>query len=122
MIFLFFYPFSSPEPSVKPCETFEGIAETLAKCGTPVAPNDHRCVAIVDPPRSGLHPKVIRALRECKAIDRLVYVSCNPTGSFVEDAIKLVFLRPVAANALSAAVFTLVQRPMICFRTPNIVS
>ena len=91
MIFLFFYPFSFSLPNllsnhVKP---FEGIAETLAKCGTPIVPNDHRCVAIVDPPRSGLHPKVIRALRECKAIDRLVYVSCNPTGSFVEDAIKL---------------------------------
>jgi hypothetical protein len=66
-----------------------GIADTLAKCGTPIVPDGHRCVAVVDPPRSGLHPKVVRALRECKAIDRLVYVSCNPTGTFVEDAIKL---------------------------------
>ena len=46
-------------------------------------------MAVVDPPRGGLHPKVVRALRECKAIDRLVYVSCNPTGTFVDDAIKL---------------------------------
>jgi tRNA (uracil-5-)-methyltransferase len=36
-----------------------------------------RIVGIVDPPRSGLHPTVIKALRTCKGLDRLVYVSCN---------------------------------------------
>lgn len=46
-------------------------------------------VAIVDPPRSGLHPDVIKALRTCKALKRIVYVSCNPAGSLVEDAAKL---------------------------------
>ena len=48
-----------------------------------------RVVAIVDPPRSGLHQNVIRALRTCKPLKRLVYVSCNPTGSFLEDAVRL---------------------------------
>ena len=48
-----------------------------------------RCTAIVDPPRSGLHASVIRALRTCRALKRVVYVSCNPAGSFIEDAIKL---------------------------------
>ena len=55
------------------------------------------------------------------AIDRLVYVSCNPTGSFVEDAIKLVFLRPVAANTLSASRFYHYAASDM-FPTPNIVS
>lgn len=45
-------------------------------------------VAILDPPRGGVHMDVIRALRTCKLIKRIVYVSCNPTGSFVEDAVR----------------------------------
>ncbi|RYY34579.1 hypothetical protein EON62_03165, partial [archaeon] len=52
------------------------------------APGVSRVVAIVDPPRGGLHPSVIRALRTCKPLKRIVYVSCNPSGSFVEDAVK----------------------------------
>jgi tRNA (uracil-5-)-methyltransferase len=44
--------------------------------------------AIVDPPRSGLHPAVVRALRTLKGQRRLVYVSCN-AASFVGDAVKL---------------------------------
>ena len=48
-----------------------------------------RVVAVVDPPRGGLHPDVIRSLRTCKALKRIVYVSCNPTGSLVEDLVKL---------------------------------
>eukprot|EP00884_Botryococcus_braunii_P022238 jgi/Botrbrau1/8699/Bobra.0311s0014.1 len=37
-----------------------------------------RLVAIVDPPRAGLHPKVLMALLQCSALKRVVYVSCNP--------------------------------------------
>jgi 23S rRNA (uracil1939-C5)-methyltransferase len=33
---------------------------------------------VVDPPRSGMHPKVTRLLSQIKA-DRMIYVSCNPT-------------------------------------------
>ena len=46
-------------------------------------------VAVVDPPRSGLHCDVLRAIRKCPLIQRLVYVSCNPTGSLVRDAVQL---------------------------------
>lgn len=46
-------------------------------------------VAVVDPAREGLHPDVIKALRSTKEIQRLVYVSCNPTGSLVKDAALL---------------------------------
>ena len=34
-------------------------------------------MGIVDPPRSGLHRDVLKCLRTCKGLDRLVYVSCN---------------------------------------------
>ncbi|KAG2570258.1 zinc finger CCCH domain-containing protein 24-like [Panicum virgatum] len=45
-------------------------------------------VAIVDPPRVGLHPTVIKALRMHPLIRRLVYISCNP-DSLVANAIEL---------------------------------
>lgn len=45
-------------------------------------------VAIVDPPRAGLHPTVIKALRTHTRLRRLVYISCNPE-SLVANAIEL---------------------------------
>lgn len=39
-----------------------------------------KIVAIVDPPRSGLHPTVLKALRTCIGLDRIVYVSCNASS------------------------------------------
>ncbi|CAM9524232.1 unnamed protein product [Discosporangium mesarthrocarpum] len=45
--------------------------------------------AIVDPPRAGLMAPCLRALRSCTAIERLVYVSCNPTKSLVNDSVLL---------------------------------
>ncbi|EEY54878.1 tRNA (uracil-5-)-methyltransferase [Phytophthora infestans T30-4] len=49
----------------------------------------NRVVAIVDPPRAGLHHNVLRALRACPPVERIVYVSCNPTNSLVRDAVTL---------------------------------
>ena len=43
---------------------------------------------MVDPPRPGLHFSVLRALRSCRQLSRIVYVSCNPE-SLVEDVVKL---------------------------------
>jgi len=37
-------------------------------------------VAVLDPPRTGLAPAVCKALRQERAIKRVVYVSCNPHG------------------------------------------
>ncbi|XP_057954973.1 zinc finger CCCH domain-containing protein 24 [Malania oleifera] len=45
-------------------------------------------VVIVDPPRAGLHPTVIKALRTHAHLRRLVYISCNPE-SLVANAIEL---------------------------------
>ncbi|KAK4440747.1 Zinc finger CCCH domain-containing protein 24 [Sesamum alatum] len=45
-------------------------------------------VAIVDPPRVGLHPTVIKILRTQSRLRRLVYISCNPE-SLVANAIEL---------------------------------
>jgi hypothetical protein len=87
LFFIFWY--SLPNLLSTEIKSYPAIEATLAKCGMPIVPPGHRCVAIVDPPRGGLHPKVTKALRMCEAIDTLVYVSCNPFGSFVEDAVRL---------------------------------
>lgn len=41
-------------------------------------PPSHDCVAILDPPRAGVHSSVIIALRSVKQINRVVYVACEP--------------------------------------------
>jgi len=46
-------------------------------------------IAVVDPARDGLHPDVIKTLRATGMIQRLIYVSCNPTKSLVRDAAML---------------------------------
>ena len=45
-------------------------------------------VAIVDPPRCGLHKRVLKCLRNCRELTRLVYISCNPE-SCASDVIAL---------------------------------
>lgn len=49
---------------------------------------DRPCVAIVDPPRGGLHVNVLKALRGCRQLRHLIYVSCNP-NSWVDDCERL---------------------------------
>ncbi|KAK7404722.1 hypothetical protein VNO78_05678 [Psophocarpus tetragonolobus] len=51
-------------------------------------------VAIVDPPRAGLHPTVIKALRTHPRLRRLVYISCNPE-TLVANAIELCTPSPI---------------------------
>ncbi|CAG8523359.1 4890_t:CDS:10 [Acaulospora morrowiae] len=44
-------------------------------------------IAILDPPRAGVHKNVIKALRQCQAIDYLLYVSCDcnlATQNFID--------------------------------------
>jgi tRNA (uracil-5-)-methyltransferase len=48
-----------------------------------------RVIAVVDPARDGLHADVLKSIRNCSLIDRLIYVSCNPTGSLIKDAALL---------------------------------
>eukprot|EP00201_Polytomella_parva_P021685 CAMPEP_0175047974 /NCGR_PEP_ID=MMETSP0052_2-20121109/5909_1 /TAXON_ID=51329 ORGANISM="Polytomella parva, Strain SAG 63-3" /NCGR_SAMPLE_ID=MMETSP0052_2 /ASSEMBLY_ACC=CAM_ASM_000194 /LENGTH=735 /DNA_ID=CAMNT_0016311941 /DNA_START=3 /DNA_END=2211 /DNA_ORIENTATION=+ len=50
------------------------LPEVLAK----QAASYENIVAIVDPPRAGLHKSVLKALLRCPKISRVVYVSCNP--------------------------------------------
>eukprot|EP00741_Cyanophora_paradoxa_P012785 tig00020629_g12349.t1 len=72
------------------CSFMAGRAEKVLPgvvAGLPPGP----VVAIVDPPRSGLHNDVIRALRGCPKVERVLYVSCSPS-SFVNNSVN--FCRP----------------------------
>lgn len=66
-------------------------------------------IAILDPPRAGCHSKVLKAIRQCPLIKKVVYVSCNQK-SLVNDASPLIRgvsntvttppFRPVKARAV----------------------
>ena len=58
-------------------------------------------VAIVDPPRSGLHINVIRAMRHCAPLRKIIYVSCNPTVSLIQDTARL--CGPASASVVGQA-------------------
>lgn len=57
-------------------------------------------VAVVDPPRAGLHPKALRALA-ASAVDRVAYVSCNASTlardvtTLAEAGLHLDWVRPL---------------------------
>ena len=60
------------------CQFHAGRAEyLLPNIAKEFSNSSSNIVGIVDPPRSGLHRDVLRALRTCKGLDKLVYVSCN---------------------------------------------
>ncbi len=71
-----------------------------ADSSLPTIPTEGRVVAIVDPPRSGLHKDVLAALRSNERIERIVYVSCNPEGSLRNDLLRL--CGPITKNKRSA--------------------
>uniref|UniRef100_A0A7S1G959 Methyltransferase domain-containing protein n=1 Tax=Bicosoecida sp. CB-2014 TaxID=1486930 RepID=A0A7S1G959_9STRA len=70
------------------CSKAEDAMKQLVAAGA-AGDGEAEFVGVVDPPRGGLHPNVTRALRTCKGLERLVYVSCNPMGSFIADCVKL---------------------------------
>ena len=47
-----------------------------------------RLVGVVDPPRNGLHPTVIQALRSLRGLNSLVYIACN-ASAVVDNLLNL---------------------------------
>lgn len=71
------------------CSFLAGRAENKIKEAIEKnVPAGGSCVAVVDPPREGVHKTVLNALRTTKEIERIVYVSCDHTR-FVEQAVML---------------------------------
>ncbi|XP_068749541.1 tRNA (uracil-5-)-methyltransferase homolog A-like [Montipora capricornis] len=46
-------------------------------------PRKTKIIGIMDPPRAGLHQSVLHAIRKSRRMDKLIYVSCNPSAAFV---------------------------------------
>uniref|UniRef100_A0A2K6PCU1 tRNA (uracil(54)-C(5))-methyltransferase n=1 Tax=Rhinopithecus roxellana TaxID=61622 RepID=A0A2K6PCU1_RHIRO len=65
-------------------------------------------VAVVNPARAGLHYKVIQAIRNCRAIRTLVFVSCKLHGESTRNVIELC-CRPDPAKKLLGEPFVLQQ-------------
>lgn len=64
-------------------------AELVMQSETQNVDSNIPMVAVVDPARDGLHQDVIKSLRNQSSLQRIVYVSCNPTGSLIKDATLL---------------------------------
>lgn len=62
------------------CAHSDDWIRSVVKGGS-IAEGD-KVVAIVDPPRAGLHDRSISQIRNCEQIKKLVYVSCSPKSVF----------------------------------------
>ncbi|ORX52878.1 S-adenosyl-L-methionine-dependent methyltransferase [Piromyces finnis] len=68
---------------------------------------DEEVVAVLDPPRTGVHGSVIQAIRECAGLKHLIYVSCDANAAiqnFIDlcrptsNRYKNNFFKPVRAR------------------------
>lgn len=73
-------------------------------------------VAIVDPPRGGLHTSVVLAIRNCRPIKKLVYVSCNINGA-LNNMIDLV--RPLSKRLKGPRFYPVKAVPVDLFPHTN---
>ncbi|PRP78284.1 hypothetical protein PROFUN_13915 [Planoprotostelium fungivorum] len=53
----------------------KGKAEDVFHKTTTLLPSG--CIAVLDPPRAGLHPAVVKSIRSCSKIEYIVFVSCD---------------------------------------------
>uniref|UniRef100_A0A8B9FKE6 tRNA (uracil(54)-C(5))-methyltransferase n=1 Tax=Amazona collaria TaxID=241587 RepID=A0A8B9FKE6_9PSIT len=86
------------------CGKAEDIVPSLINVLAPQNP-----ITIVDPPRAGLHSKVILAIRRAEHLKKLIYVSCNPRAAmnnFVDlcrapsNRVRGASFRPIKALAV----------------------
>ncbi len=55
----------------------EKIEDCMGLISAELSSKGERVVAIVDPPRAGLHPSVVKALRTFIGVDELLFISCD---------------------------------------------
>ncbi|XP_026761767.1 tRNA (uracil-5-)-methyltransferase homolog A [Galleria mellonella] len=73
--------------SIENCDFFTGKAEDILHSVLARTTADDT-IAIVDPPRAGLHMRAITQLRNTRKVKRLVYITCSP-ASAVKNLIDL---------------------------------
>ncbi|XP_053811930.1 tRNA (uracil-5-)-methyltransferase homolog B isoform X2 [Vidua chalybeata] len=71
------------------CEFRSGKAEAVLPQLLASWEDARPLVAVVNPSRAGLHYRVVRAIRNCRAIRRLLYISCKPEGEAMRNFLEL---------------------------------
>ncbi|OPJ89593.1 tRNA (uracil(54)-C(5))-methyltransferase-like protein [Patagioenas fasciata monilis] len=71
------------------CEFHGGRAEAVLPQLLSSWESPQPLVAVVNPSRAGLHYRVVRAIRNCKSIRRLLYISCKPEGEAMRNFLEL---------------------------------
>ncbi|NXG45488.1 TRM2 methyltransferase, partial [Psilopogon haemacephalus] len=71
------------------CEFHSGKAEAVLPQVLSSWEDDRPLVAVVNPSRAGLHYRVVRAIRSCTSIRRLLYISCKPEGEAMRNFVEL---------------------------------
>ncbi|NXF33819.1 TRM2 methyltransferase, partial [Nyctibius bracteatus] len=71
------------------CEFHSGKAEAVLPQLLSSWEDAQPLVAVVNPSRAGLHYRVVRAIRNCRAIRRLLYISCKPEGEAMRNFLEL---------------------------------
>uniref|UniRef100_A0A8D2DJL4 tRNA (uracil(54)-C(5))-methyltransferase n=1 Tax=Sciurus vulgaris TaxID=55149 RepID=A0A8D2DJL4_SCIVU len=71
------------------CEFYAGTAEKILPQLLKSKEDGQLIVAVVNPARAGLHYQVVQAIRNCRAIRTLVFVSCKPHGETTRNIIEL---------------------------------
>lgn len=77
--------YNAQRNGVENCKFFAGNSDDLIGSlirQANVIPEQHESlIAIVDPPRAGLHVRSITQLRNARGLNKLVYVSCSPQNA-----------------------------------------
>ena len=63
------------------CDKVEQALPTILRRLQSNATSDVEVVAVLDPPRAGVHKSVVHGIRSSPLIHRLIYVSCNPDAA-----------------------------------------
>ncbi|KAF1411541.1 hypothetical protein FQV23_0000120, partial [Spheniscus humboldti] len=71
------------------CEFHSGKAEAVLPQLLSSWEDARPLVAVVNPSRAGLHYRVVQAIRNCKSIRRLLYISCKPEGEAMRNLLEL---------------------------------
>lgn len=90
------------------CEFHAGRAEKILPWLLKSKEGGQPIVAVVNPPRAGLHHRVVQAIRNCRAIRTLVFVSCKLHGETTRNIIELC-CPPNSAKKLLGEPFVLRQ-------------
>ncbi|XP_064015130.1 tRNA (uracil-5-)-methyltransferase homolog B isoform X2 [Pogoniulus pusillus] len=87
------------------CEYHSGKAEAVLPQLLSSWEDGRPLVAVVNPSRAGLHYRVVRAIRNCTSIRRLLYISCKPEGEAMRNFVELC-CPPNPGKKLSGKPFT----------------